>query len=77
VEDLIMSVKSFLKCITPYENVCVEDENFNVFASGCASDVIMDKAIRGLKIVECHTGCREFDHNRRSSMCLVIIAKKD
>ena len=72
-----MSVKSFLKCITSYENVCVEDENFNVFASGAASDVMMDKAIRGLKIVECHTGYREFDCNRRTSMCIVIIAKKE
>ena len=72
-----MSVKSFLKHITSYENVCVEDEDFNVFASGCASDVLMDKAIRGLKIVECHTGHREFDCNRRTSMCLVIIARKD
>ena len=71
-----MSVKSFLKCITSYENVCVEDENFNVFASGVASDIMMDKAIRGLQVVECHTGVREFDCNRRSSMCLVIIAQK-
>ena len=72
----MLSVKQFLKNITSYENVCVEDEDFNVFSSGCASDVLLDKSIRGLKVVECHTGVREFNCNRRSSMCLVIIAQK-
>ena len=73
-----MSVKSFLNCITSYENVCVEDENFNVFASGCASDVMMDKAIRGLKVVECHTGVRTFygRNHEHSLNCLVIVAQK-
>jgi hypothetical protein len=74
-----MSVKSFLKYITPYENVCVEDEDFNVFASGSASDVLMDKAIRGLKIIECHTGVRTFyGRNYEHSLnCIVIIARKE
>ena len=73
-----MSVKSFLKCITSYENVCVEDENFNVFASGSASDVMMDKAIRGLKVVQCHTGIRTFyvRNCEYSFNCIVIIAQK-
>ena len=73
-----MSVKSFLKHITSYENVCVEDEDFNVFASGCASDVLMDKAVRGLKVVECHTGVRTFcGRNCEHSLnCLVIVAQK-
>ena len=73
-----MSVKSFLKHITGYENVCVEDEDYNVFASGCASDVLMDKAIRGLKLVECHTGVRAFAGRtyEHSVNCIVIIAAK-
>lgn len=74
----MLSVKQFLKNITPYENVCVEDEDFNVFSSGCASDVLLDKSIRGLKVVECHTGVREFTGRSygHSLHCLVIVARK-
>ena len=70
-----MSVKSFLKYITSYENVCVEDSNYDVFDSGAASDVMNGKYIRGLNVVEVYSGVRVIDVSGKSVPCIVIVAK--
>lgn len=71
-----MTVRSFLKCITGYENVCVEDEHFNVFDSGNASDVLNGKYVRGLHVVEAYIGVRNVGARQASTTCIVIIAAR-
>lgn len=70
-----MTVKSFLKNITSYENVCVEDADFNVFDCGAASDVMNRKYIHNLNMIEAHYGIRVIDASSKSVPCIVIIAK--
>lgn len=70
-----MTVKSFLKNITSYENVCVEDRDYNVFDSGVASDVMNGKYIKGLNVVEAYIGIRSVNISSKSTPCIVILAE--
>lgn len=65
-----MYVKQLIRMIHDYEYVCVEDNDYNVYAEGEACQIIHDKNLRGLKVACCHSG------NRSGNPCIVIIAER-
>ena len=65
-----MYVKQLVRMANDYEYICIEDEEYNVFAEDEAQFVLKDKRIRGLKVDCFYSGIRSGKH------CVVIIASR-
>ncbi len=66
-----MTVNELIKMAHDTEYVCVEDDDFNVYAEGEALDIRGSKALRGLKVVCYYSAIR--CGNRA---CTLIVAQK-
>ena len=65
-----MTVKNFLSVVHDCQWVCVEDNDYEVFAEGEAQELRTSKGIAGLNVVSAYVG------NRSNMDCFVVIAER-
>lgn len=70
-KDSSMTVNELIRMAHDTEYICVEDNDFNVYAEGEAMEMRGSKALRGLKVVCFYSAIRS--GNRQ---CTLIVAQK-